>query len=91
MPARSSSSSSTSSSDEDAKKSKARLPASGTVADKVVKLESSYKRLLEATAKLMQRTSRRHASIKDLERTVLYMRSLYNQVEKDAKSDVPPQ
>jgi hypothetical protein len=39
--------------------------------------------LLEATAKLMQRTSRRHASIKDLERTVLYMRSLYNQAEKD--------
>ena len=39
--------------------------------------------MLEATAKLMQRTSRRHASIKDLERTVLYMRSLYNQAEKD--------
>jgi hypothetical protein len=55
-----------------------------TQTDKLVRLETSYKRLLEATARLMQRTSRRHASIKDLERTVLYMRSLYNQADEVA-------
>jgi hypothetical protein len=55
-----------------------------TQTDKLVRLETSYKRLLEATARLMQRTSRRHASIKDLERTVLYMRSLYNQADEAA-------
>jgi hypothetical protein len=53
-----------------------------------VRLETSYKRLLEATARLMQRTSRRHASIKDLERTVLYMRSLYNQADEAAPHQV---
>jgi hypothetical protein len=55
-----------------------------TQTDKLARLETSYKRLLEATARLMQRTSRRHASIKDLERTVLYMRSLYNQADEAA-------
>lgn len=54
-----------------------------TQSDKLARLETSYKRLLEATARLMQRTSRRHASIKDLERTVLYMRSLYNQSDRE--------
>jgi hypothetical protein len=54
-----------------------------TQSDKLAKLETSYKHLLEATARLMQRTSRRHASIKDLERTVLYMRSLYNQSDRE--------
>jgi hypothetical protein len=61
-----------------------------TQTDKLVRLETSYKRLLEATARLMQRTSRRHASIKDLERTVLYMRSLYNQADKDNEAPHQP-
>jgi hypothetical protein len=34
---------------------------------------------LKASARLFERTARRHKSNKDLERTVLYLRSLYNQ------------
>ena len=43
-------------------------------------LETKYHTLLDATAKLVQRTIRRHTSLKDLERSVLYLRSLYNQI-----------
>jgi hypothetical protein len=47
---------------------------------KLSKLEAKYDGLLKATSRLFERTARRHKSNKDLERTVLYLRSLYNQV-----------
>lgn len=47
--------------------------------EKLEKLEKKYNTLLKATARLFERTARRHKSNKDLERTVLYLRSLYNQ------------
>lgn len=83
-PRRSSSSSSSSSEDDENEKKCKKTPKepSKQNPDKLFKLEINYHRLLESTAKLMQRTTRRHTSIKDLERSVLYLRSLYNQVEK---------
>lgn len=53
--------------------------SSSPLKDKLDELQAKYERLLRATAKLLARTSRRHASNKDLARTVLYLRSLYNQ------------
>ncbi|TNV67661.1 hypothetical protein FGO68_gene16582 [Halteria grandinella] len=50
-----------------------------TKKDKYAKLDKKYTALLKATARLFERTARRHKSNKDLERTVLYLRSLYNQ------------
>jgi len=47
---------------------------------KYLSLESKYRALLLATARLSQRAAKRHRSVKDLERSVLYLRSLYNQV-----------
>ena len=43
------------------------------------KLEKKYARLLSTTARLLQRTARRQKSNRDLERTVKYLRALYNQ------------
>jgi hypothetical protein len=51
---------------------------SGDEPSPVSKLEKKYSRLLSSTAKLLQRTARRQKSNRDLERTVKYLRALYN-------------
>ena len=48
---------------------------------KLTKLHKKYAQLLTSTAKLLQRTSKRQKSNKDLERTVKYLRALYNQIK----------
>ena len=53
---------------------------------KVHKLEDKYEILLKATSRLFERTARRHKSNRDLERTVVYLRSLYNQVTNQKHS-----
>ena len=56
-------------------------PCSDTDPDsKLSKLQKSYGLLLTSTARLLQRTSKRQKSNRDLERTVKYLRALYNQV-----------
>ena len=53
---------------------------SDTEDSRMTALERKYTFLLTSTAKLLQRTAKRQKSNKDLERTVKYMRALYNQV-----------
>ena len=55
----------------------------------MAKLKRKYSHLLSSTAKLLQRTAKQQKSNRDLERTVKYLRALYNQVKPQDHSKGP--